>query len=41
MERWYTINLGIDTPAEHYNVGDFNNALFTVTEMDYIMPHLA
>lgn len=31
---WYTINLG--NPAnEHYVIGDFNYALFTVTLYEY------
>ena len=35
MLNW-TTNLGIIPAAEHnYVVGDFNYALFTVTEMDY------
>ena len=37
MEKvWYTINLGtIPADEPHYVIGDFNCALFTVTEMDY------
>ena len=34
---WYTeINLGTNPAEGHYDViGDFNNALFTVTELSY------
>lgn len=36
MEKvWYTINLGTNPADEHYVIGDFNYALFTVTEMNY------
>lgn len=31
---WYTINLG--TEPANYHIGDFNCALFTVTEMGYV-----
>ena len=42
MEKVYTINLGTIPAAEHdYVIGDFNCALFTVTEEDYEMPKLA
>lgn len=39
MEQvWYTTNLN-NIPAEpHYGVGDFNYALFTVTEIGYTEP---
>lgn len=36
MEKvWYTINLGTNPADEHYVIGDFNDTLFTVTEMNY------
>ena len=35
MEKvWYTVILGTN-PANEYHIGDFNYALFTVTDKDY------
>lgn len=36
MEKIWTVNLGTNPAAnEHYVIGDFNNALFTLTELTY------
>ena len=39
MEKvWYTINLGTNPADEHYVIGDFNCALFTVSLIEEYSP---
>lgn len=41
QETWYTINLGTIPAADEHNyvIGDFNDALFTVTDEDNYQVH--